>query len=78
MKKDISFEEALVKLEEKVKLLEGGNMTLDESLSAFEESIALCKLCNEKLELAERRVRILVEGDDGSVTDARFEEENEA
>ena len=78
MKKEINFEEAISALEDKVKLLEGGNMSLDDSLSAFEEAIGLVKLCNEKLEKAEKRVRILVEDADGSVTDRPFINEDEA
>ena len=72
MKKEMKFEEALLLLEEKVRLLESGNMSLDESLSAFEEAIGLVKLCNERLETAEARVRILTESGDGTVTDMPF------
>ena len=74
----INFEEALQKLEESVKKLEGGNMPLDKSLEIFEEAIGYVKICNEKLERAEQRVRILTEGADGTVTDAPFENGNEA
>lgn len=73
MKNDIKFEEAMSKLDDEVKRLESGNMTLDESLAAFENAIKLVKLCNEKLELAEQRVRILTEGADGSVSDSPFD-----
>ena len=76
--KEINFEEALKKLEGEVKKLEGGNMTLDESISAFEEAVKLVKICNEKLENAERRVRLLTEKADGTVTDIPFDTENEA
>ena len=76
--KEISFEDAILKLENEVKKLEGGNMTLDESILAFEEAVKLVRLCNEKLDKAERRVRILTEGLDGSVTDVPFESEDEA
>lgn len=76
--KEINFEEALVMLEGEVKKLESGNMTLDESISAFEEAVKLVKLCNERLESAERRVRILTEMSDGSVTDLPFDSEDEA
>ena len=76
--KEINFEEALAKLEGEVKKLESGNMTLDESISAFEEAVKLVKLCNERLESAERRVRILTEMPDGLVTDLPFDSENEA
>ncbi len=74
----INFEEAIIKLENEVKRLESGNMTLDESISAFEEAVKLVRLCNQKLENAERRVRILTENTDGTVTDLPFETENEA
>ena len=75
---NINFEEALMKLEGEVKKLESGNMTLDQSIEAFEEAIKLVKICNEKLECAERRVRILTEGADGSVSDPPFDSANEA
>lgn len=77
MKKDVSFEEAMINLESEVKKLESGNMTLDESLSAFEQAIKLIKVCNEKLDLAEKRVRILTEAADGTVTDMPFDGVND-
>ena len=77
MKKEMKFEEAMTLLEDKVRLLESGNMPLDESLKAYEEAIGLVKLCNEKLESAEARVRILTESADGSITDAPFSGLNE-
>ena len=75
--KKIKFEEAILRLENEVKRLESGNMSLDESISAFEEAIKLVKVCNEKLESAERRVRILTETEDGSITDLPFDEIDE-
>ena len=77
MKKNISFEEALASLEEIVKKMEYGELTLDESISSFEEAIKLVKICNEKIESAEQKVRILTEREDGSITDAPFIESNE-
>lgn len=75
--KNIDFESALSKLEAEVKRLESGNMPLDESIKAFEDAVKLVKICNEKLEDAERRVRILTEGADGSVTDMPFDSSDE-
>lgn len=59
------FEEALEKLEEIVRRMEAGEMTLEESLKAFEEGIKLSRLCARKLDEADRRVEILLreEGD---------------
>lgn len=71
--KNMNFEEAIKKLESEVKRLESGNMSLDESIDAFEEAIKLVKLCNEKLENAERRVRILTENSDGTISDMPFD-----
>ena len=50
------FEEALEKLEEIVRRMEAGEMTLEESLKAFEEGIKLSRLCAKKLDEADRRV----------------------
>ena len=71
--KDMNFEEAMTKLEGEVKKLEGGNMTLDESIAAFEEAVKLIGVCNKQLENAERRVRLLTEASDGTVTDVPFD-----
>lgn len=58
------FEDALEKLEGIVKKMETGELTLEESLKAFEEGIRLTRLCSGKLDEAERRVEILLrEGD---------------
>ncbi len=57
---DITFEAALARLQEIVGGLENGSAPLDESLSMFEEGVRLVKLCNEKLDHAEQRVKILL------------------
>lgn len=75
MENKISFEESMIKLEESVKRLESGDMSLDEALSEFEKAVGLVKVCNEKLESTERKVKILVEGADGIITDKPFEGE---
>jgi exodeoxyribonuclease VII small subunit len=59
------FEEALGRLEELVKKMEAGDMTLEESLKAFEEGTRLARFCAKKLDEAERRVDLLLrQGDD--------------
>ena len=72
MKKDIKFEEAMECLDIAVTKLESGELLLDESLKVFEEAIALIKICNDRLSAAEQKVKILLEAQDGSVTDAPF------
>ena len=73
MKKNISFEEAMTNLEDAVARLEGGALSLDESLKTFEEAVALVKVCNEKISSAEQKVKMLIEGADGAVTDVPFD-----
>ncbi|MBO5205972.1 MAG: exodeoxyribonuclease VII small subunit [Clostridia bacterium] len=72
MDNKISFEKALIGLEDIVKKLESGNLPLDESLELYEEAIALVKTCNERLEKAEERVRILTDVNGQGITDAPF------
>ena len=72
MKEKMKFEEAMELLEKQVRDLEPGNMTIDEALTAYEESVRLVKICNEKLDAAENRIRVLTEAADGTVTDSPF------
>ena len=60
VKKEITFEQALERLENIVASLENGDAPLDESLTLFEEGVKLVKLCNNKLENAEEAVKQLV------------------
>jgi exodeoxyribonuclease VII small subunit len=59
------FEDAMLKLEEIVRKLEGGDLTLEESIKVFEEGIRLSGLCSRKLDEAERRIEILMKGEQG-------------
>jgi exodeoxyribonuclease VII small subunit len=63
MKEDIDFESAIEKLEEIVKTLETEKLSLDDSLSKFEEGIKLSKLCNKRLMEAKQKVEKLVAKD---------------
>jgi exodeoxyribonuclease VII small subunit len=59
------FEAALTKLEERVRRLEGGDVSLEQALSLFEEGVELARTCHEQLEAAEERVASLVRGPQG-------------
>ena len=71
------FETALKKLEEIVKKLENGELTLDSALELFEEGVKLSRFCHSKLEEAERRVEILLKNDSGQMRAVPFESEDE-
>jgi exodeoxyribonuclease VII small subunit len=69
------FEAALVRLEEIVRSLESGELALEQSLKLFEEGIKLARVCNARLEEAERKVEVLLKDKNGKVTVKPFEEE---
>ena len=71
------FETALKKLEEVVKKLEGGELSLDESLKAFEEGVKLAGFCSRKLDEAEKRVELLVKQKDGTFARDKFRLDDE-
>lgn len=69
---NVTFEEAVARLEQIVRAMEEGKLSLDDSLKAFEEGIALVRFCNGRLDAAEQRIRILVSGEDGVVGEQPF------
>src|SRR4029450_2819847 len=72
------FETALKKLEEIVKKLETGELSLESALALFGEGIKLSRFCHTKLEEAERRVEILLKNDSGQMRAVPLETENES
>jgi exodeoxyribonuclease VII small subunit len=66
------FETALKKLEDLVRRLEGGELSLDESLKAFEEGVKLAGFCSKKLNEAEKRVELLLKQKDGTFAREKF------
>jgi exodeoxyribonuclease VII small subunit len=60
-KKELSFEEALEKLETIVGRLENGDVPLEQAIELFQEGMRLSHLCGQKLEQVERKIEMLVE-----------------
>ncbi len=54
-----SFERSLKRLEEIIEALEGGNITLDETMQMYEEGIELSRTCLEQLGKAELKLKTL-------------------
>lgn len=71
-KDNLSFESAIIRLEEIVKLLEKGNSSLDESLKLYEEGISLVRYCNNALDSAENKIKILAADESGNLTEKDF------
>ena len=59
----IDFEHSLDELEQLVTRMEGGELSLDESLASFERGIGLFRHCQQSLQQAELRVRLLLDPD---------------
>lgn len=58
---DVSFEDALAELEGLVEKMENGDLSLEESLAAFERGVRLTRRCQSALKAAELKVKVLTE-----------------
>lgn len=67
-----SFEEQIEQLEGIVAELEKGELSLEDSVTKFEEGIKISKECNKTLEEAEKKITILV-NQDGEMKEENFE-----
>jgi exodeoxyribonuclease VII small subunit len=70
------FEEDLKDLEAIVNRIDSGDLTLEESISAFERGVALVKALNAKLDEVERRVELLTRTASGALQSAPLPESN--
>ena len=71
------FEESMKRLEEIVKNLESGELSLEDSLKIFEEGMTLVSTCSKKLDEAERKVTLLVKEGEGKFSQQPFDTEDE-
>lgn len=60
---ELTFEEAMAELDELVSRMEDGELSLDDSLKAFERGVMLTRKCQEALSQAELRVKTLTDAD---------------
>ena len=70
---EMNFETAMTRLEQIVNLLEGGKVTLDESLKLYEEGVSLVRLCSESLDKAEQRIKAIRFDGKGNASEEDFE-----
>jgi exodeoxyribonuclease VII small subunit len=71
------FEQAMARLEQIVHALEAGNLSLDESLRAFEEGTGLLRYCARRLEETERRIEVLMQDEGGGLKAEPFKWDEE-
>lgn len=59
MSDNMSFESILGKLEQTVKILEEGNITLEESIALYEQGVRLSEQCRQRLSSAKQKIEII-------------------
>lgn len=72
--KTLSFEQAFKELQETVRKLEAGSLSLEDSVALFQRGTELAALCNQQLDQAELRVRQLLPTGTGDVEAVAFDE----
>lgn len=77
MEENTSFEENMKKLEEIATELEKGDLDLDGSVAKFEEGMKLSKQCSEMLEKAEKKITMLIKGENGELAEKNFVQNEE-
>jgi len=58
---ELTYEQALEKLDEKLKVLEDGDLSLEDALKAVDEARVYLKVCTERLEVARKKIEIRAE-----------------
>jgi exodeoxyribonuclease VII small subunit len=76
-KASLDFEQSLTDLQTLVERLENGELSLEDSLTAFEQGIRLTRDCQAALTQAEQKVQILMERD-GELEEAPFDADRQA
>lgn len=75
-KKKIDFEASLKQLEALVQKMEQGQLSLDDSMQAFEQGIALARDCQTALSEAEQKVNVLTQNSQGEAQTKPFDSSN--
>ena len=70
---NLSFEEAIKRLETIVHRLVAGNIPLEESLKLFEEGMRLIRHCQQKLDEVEKKVELLIKNEQGEYETKSFD-----
>lgn len=71
-----NFEESIESLEAIVKKLEGGNLSLDQSLEEFQKGVEAYKYCNGILNQVEGKVKLILEKENSDIEIFDFEDKD--
>ncbi|MDA9655904.1 exodeoxyribonuclease VII small subunit [Alphaproteobacteria bacterium] len=66
---ELNFEDSLMRLEQIAELLENENTPLEESISLFEEGIALKEICDQKLKKAKLKIEKIIKSKNTIITE---------
>ena len=75
MEKKMKFETAMAELEKVIAKLESDDTPLDEAMKLYEKGIGLIRLCNERLDSAEQKIKLLQQSN-GQMTETDFGDNN--
>ena len=70
---EMKLEDAMRRHDQVVKELDGENADLDKALKLYEEGVRLVRICNAKLDEADRKIKILKLSSDGELIEKDFE-----
>lgn len=74
-RQNATFEESMQRLEQIVRAMERGDVSLDESLKLFQEGTELVRSCNQLLDDAQLQVKKIMTAADGSPVEEAFTDE---
>ena len=74
---EVTFEQAMARLEQIVTTLEGGRCSLDESLKLFEEGTKLTAYCSQQIKEAEQKIIKLTAVESGDTATALSDRQGE-
>ena len=71
----VKLEDAMKRLDQVVSALDRETLDLEQGLKLYEEGVHLVRICNERLQEAERTVRVLKMSGDGEIVEEAFDGE---
>lgn len=69
---EMNFEQAILELEQVIKQLETGDLSLDDSIEKFKKGVELSNVCNKKLEEAQKSITLLTQDNNGNLVEEDF------
>jgi exodeoxyribonuclease VII small subunit len=75
MAKKKTFESALKELEEIVREMESGNLSLEDAVKKYESGMEQSRFCLDLLDKTEKKISLLTKNSDGTLQETEFKDE---